>query len=81
MRPYPTGYQTSVPAWCHPGGDWELALLVWLLVGCTGLWFAAIEGRRLTIMVAVSQVRHRRQLYCLSIISQPSSVPSLLRRG
>lgn len=24
------------------------ALLVWLLVGCTGLWFAAIEGRRLT---------------------------------
>ena len=25
-----------------------LALLVWLLVGCTGLWFAATEGRRLT---------------------------------
>ena len=24
-----------------------LGLLVWLLVGCTGLWFAAIEGRRL----------------------------------
>ena len=25
-----------------------MGLLVWLLVGCTGLWFAAIEGRRLT---------------------------------
>ena len=25
-----------------------LGLLAWLLVGCTGLWLAAIEGRRLT---------------------------------
>ncbi len=25
-----------------------LGLIVWLLVGCTGLWFAAAEGRRLT---------------------------------
>ncbi len=26
-----------------------VSLLVWLLVGCTSLWFAAIEGRRLTL--------------------------------
>ena len=26
-----------------------LGLLAWLLVGCTGLWLAAIEGRRLTM--------------------------------